>query len=364
MKRGFQEIKSIVTALTYRVQKGGDATFIKMQNREINDELKLARIENGKLKQELEHIREEYKEIKDKLQMKEDNEMNRVLEGRDQARQIRRNIKNKKEYPYMLSKTRSKREQEEEEKETLLFNKIEEIKGYTTRRENITEKETDKGYADRTSNAKLDFIMNRLELLTGEITDLKKQGGKNINRTFADVVSNNKDSPRIIENRKLTSPLLIQRKNKEMSNIDNDRNDDGWERQIKRGNKNKTMNNETIINKEDRIKQMIPRHRQSKNKNKKITIPKTSVVFIKEKEDGPPMAELLGIARTKINLKELNIIQQPKIRRAAGGGTLIEISDEEAKEKANKLCDKLREILADNAKILVPTKNITLRIAI
>ena len=111
---------------------------------------------------------------------------------------------------------------------------------------------------------------------------------------------------------------------------------------------------------------MTPRYRQNKEnrkESKKIRIPKTSVVFMKEKENGPPIAELLGIARTRINLKELNINQQPKIRRAAGGGTLIEISDEESKKKANKLCNKLREILADNAKILVPTKNITLRIA-
>lgn len=46
----------------------------------------MVRIENEKLRQELDQIREEYKEIKDRLQRKEDNEMDRILEGREQAR--------------------------------------------------------------------------------------------------------------------------------------------------------------------------------------------------------------------------------------------------------------------------------------
>lgn len=72
------------------------------------------------------------------------------------------------------------------------------------------------------------------------------------------------------------------------------------------------------------------------------------------------MAKLLNRAKKEINLKKLGIDQLPKIRRAANGGTLIEIN--KRKNKANLLGINLRQVLPQGTKISVPTINATIRV--
>ena len=77
--------------------------------------------------------------------------------------------------------------------------------------------------------------------------------------------------------------------------------------------------------------------------------PKTAAVMLKceEFEDGPSYAKVLRLAREKISLDEMNIINT-RIRRAQAGGLLIEIpGGDEAGSKADALVDRLRTVLAE-----------------
>lgn len=126
------------------------------------------------------------------------------------------------------------------------------------------------------------------------------------------------------------------------------------QKQENNGNKKLNSNKKTLI--EDNTDTLI------KEKNRKEKIPRTSAVFIKIREGGPSIAEFLCLARQKINLSELGIASQLRIRNAFNGGTIIEIYDDDTRKKAEILCSRLKEICPLKVRITVPIISTVMRL--
>lgn len=142
------------------------------------------------------------------------------------------------------------------------------------------------------------------------------------------------DRPTITENEKVVRPFEVKKLrytiDEERHNSTDDGNPESWKR---------ITHNKKVTQKDTKKKESKTPLKEKRNDNanpyKKRTYSKSSAVLIHAENYGPPMAELLRTAREKIKLNELGIIQQPRIRRAANGGTLIEIPEDQARDKAN-----------------------------
>lgn len=87
-----------------------------------------------------------------------------------------------------------------------------------------------------------------------------------------------------------------------------------------------------------------------------------AVVSIKLEDSSLTYADILKRAREKINIKELGI-SNPKFRKMANGGILLELSGSEGHARAEALADCLRREVGSQAKITRPTKFGELRIS-
>lgn len=107
----------------------------------------------------------------------------------------------------------------------------------------------------------------------------------------------------------------------------------------------------------------IPANKQDPSKEVKRKMPKTAAVSIKgDVEKGFSYADVLRKARSHIKMEDLQI-EAPKIRKGLNGATIIEISGPECNDKAQRLVDKLQEILReDKAAITTPTNKGELRL--
>lgn len=81
--------------------------------------------------------------------------------------------------------------------------------------------------------------------------------------------------------------------------------------------------------------------------------PRTAAVAIKGITEGFSYASALRSLRDKIALPDLKI-ENSHIRKAANRGIIIEIPGEEKAAKADKLKDKIMEVLGDTAKVTRP----------
>jgi len=90
--------------------------------------------------------------------------------------------------------------------------------------------------------------------------------------------------------------------------------------------------------------------------------PRNAAVSIKTNMDGLSYAEIIKQTHEKVNLKELGIVN-PRMRRAANGGVIIEIVGPEGAVKANTLASRLRNIIGDSAVVSRPVVKADLKIS-
>jgi len=90
--------------------------------------------------------------------------------------------------------------------------------------------------------------------------------------------------------------------------------------------------------------------------------PRAAAVSIKANTEGLTYAEIIKRAREGVNLKDLGITN-PRMRRAANGGVIIEIAGPEGAIKADTLASRLREVIGDNASVSRPVVKADLRIS-
>lgn len=79
----------------------------------------------------------------------------------------------------------------------------------------------------------------------------------------------------------------------------------------------------------------------------RIRAPRTAAVLIKYSEDASPYADIVGLARSKINLTEL-AITDTRIRKAQTNGILVEIPGEDSGPKADELSKRLEIALHEH----------------
>lgn len=112
-------------------------------------------------------------------------------------------------------------------------------------------------------------------------------------------------------------------------------------------------------NSKDRIRSTLGGVEERSRDNRKLRKPpKTAAVTITDVEES---GEILKYAREKISLLELGI-ERSKVRRAANGGVLIEIPGPDGVIKADRLANKLREVVKDKAIISRPVVKGEMRI--
>lgn len=104
-------------------------------------------------------------------------------------------------------------------------------------------------------------------------------------------------------------------------------------------------------NTRDRSRQMIIRDRELPKRR----TPRTAAITLKKEEGIESYAQMLRKAREKISLTEMDI-NNTKIRHAITGSLIIEVAGPDNNNKADKLAEKLRTVLAGEATIARPVK--------
>lgn len=372
MKRGHAGIKEIINILGFRLESRGDASHFKRKSEKTEEENLTLKARLEFMEKELIMLKEENKQLNNKLQEIADKDLDRVMEGRRQERAIKGNLEKGVEFPYFLNKSKHTRELEIEQMESSIFTERERFKKLLTperheERVNSRNQETNsvlyglvqqvRNLADAVSELKKDIrkvkedeMENRgkVEHQYPRKEDRDKKGNRvKMKKTYAESVNKSKPDGviRIVENRLLDKQLIVKRVNP----LDNEREASHME----------ATQEETFGDARSTRKKLGFRNRVQTDRNR-IRAPRSAAVMISGSRDGPAMAELLSTARNKINIAEMGI-NQLKIRRAATGGTLIEITGDDMKEKAYQLCAKLREVLPAETRITVPTKNGTVR---
>jgi len=89
---------------------------------------------------------------------------------------------------------------------------------------------------------------------------------------------------------------------------------------------------------------------------------RAAAVAIKANADDLSYADIIKRARESVNLKDLGIAN-PRMRRAANGGIIIEISGPEGAIKADTLASRLREVIGENAAVSRPVVKADLRVS-
>jgi len=79
-------------------------------------------------------------------------------------------------------------------------------------------------------------------------------------------------------------------------------------------------------------------------------VPRAAAVSIKANTDGLSYVDIIKLARENVNFKDLGITN-PRMRRAANDGVIIEISDPEGAIKVDTLAFRLRKVIGESAAV-------------
>ncbi|XP_011688863.1 PREDICTED: uncharacterized protein LOC105450628 [Wasmannia auropunctata] len=92
-------------------------------------------------------------------------------------------------------------------------------------------------------------------------------------------------------------------------------------------------------------------------------VPRSAAVMITCDGRGPSYAEVLGRASEAVSLETLGIVET-RVRRGLTGGLIVEIPGKDMGEKADKLAQKLREVLEEEGvRVARPTRRAELRLS-
>lgn len=169
MKDGFADLTQMIRILAHRGEEKGDISYLKKKNRELDAKIKSIHAENINTKRDIKDLRKENEELRYKLQEIEDKEMDRTLEGRKQMQQIKKNLQENKDYPYMLPKSKTRREQEKEDNDTNIFEKIQRIRECTP--DDFEAMEADNNNRDR----QIGLLMQQLAELASDVREIKNE---------------------------------------------------------------------------------------------------------------------------------------------------------------------------------------------
>lgn len=171
----------------------------------------------------------------------------------------------------------------------------------------------------------------------------------------------NQGKPRIISNVQIVPPKVNLGK---VSNETPNQNEGTWATIVrKRDSRKQNKGQQEAQPAGNTKKPVLGNNGKTSKKEGKIKRrpPRTAAVAIENTSTDQTDAEIIRKARMNISLGEMGI-ENPRIRKAANGSILVEVSGPEKIDKANTLANKLKEVLQNDAKISKPSIKGELRI--
>jgi len=349
-------MKTVIKALVDRVKDSGDVTYLRRRNDELSGQLREAKKEEGRLQSFLKEADAKAEKLSSEIF------------------ELRRRIGSmsaESDKPLPPSTIRQPKGRQGTPKASV-----------TPTREKIPRRgssvvETLQNYDDHLTviNKFDDKIAKFEELLSKMRMDLygsmETVAGK-INQTAAIMDPPKRGVPRIISDIQLVPPRPIPELPREQQEDRELLSDfDSWtevsnkkskRRQVRIATKGNYEGPAGIAATPSGIDRERGRPPLSSGEGARRRAPRNAAVSIKANAEGFSYADIIKQARDKVDLKDIGIVN-PRMRRAANGGIIIEIAGPDGSSKADTLATRLREVIGDNAVVSRPVVKADLRIS-
>jgi len=354
-------LQSIIKALIERIKDTGDVTYLRRRNDELASQLRESRKEELRLQaiikeadKKMEKLSLEISDLKKKVNLKHiDTEIVRTpppLPPSSTARgrlDTPRASTSKKDTPRKRDNVRTASVAES------LRDCDEQLVAITKCDEKI---------------AKFEELLKQMRLdLYGSLETISEKVSNSVNAT--NIINKKKGVPKIISNIQLVFPRAMHHEAPTVEESDYHSEGEGWlEVKNRRGRKSvkiDTSNNELV-------EMPMPAVSDNRNRNSRrpplvapVTRrrpPRVAAVSIKANTENITYADIIKRAGENVNLNDLGIVN-PRMRRAANGGIIIEIAGPEGTLKADSLASRLREVIGSSASVSRPVVRADVRIS-
>lgn len=323
IKERVQALRMVLEVLSVRIEEKGDLEYQKRRNAELRSQLLASQREQARMNRRIDDLQ------------------NTIIE-------LRRSITLNERIP-QIDKATSPIESTwagetgmySVEKENVVMRPP--IKGVSTP---IPNKGLDNNRNQQRDDAELSRQIVELVAKRKSLRQAKKDAARSRSR------SGGRNLPRIVENVQIVPPRTTQNAQEDM-NTNRTLGEESWQVvKSKERNKNKNKNKKS----DAKPKMDKPKSKPSaspKSGNMKRRPPRTAAVTIKGTDEKFSYADALRTLRNKITLPDMNI-NVSHVRKAVGGGLIIEIPGEDKVKKAEELKNKITEVLGPTVKVSRP----------
>jgi len=197
--------------------------------------------------------------------------------------------------------------------------------------------------------------------LYGSLETISEKVSHTINTM--DPIPKKKGIPKIISNMQLVPPRPMPRETETLEESDYCTDGKGWiEMKHRRGKKSVKIDNSNV----ESMEVMAPAVGDNRSMKRPPfaapvpcrRAPRAAAVAINANAEGVTYADIIKRAKESVNLKDLGIVN-PRMRRAANGGVIIEIVGPEGALKT----DSFREVIGSSALVSRPVVRADVRIS-
>lgn len=341
MKVKIMRIKEAVISLVMKAEATGDPDFLRMRNRELVTELNAAEKEINSLKdnnKRLKQVKIEEKRNTEKIIVSPD--LGCYLPQYEKGGNIR------KPKGYIQERMRGTEGRETEEEEIIMRPPLKGIANPIPSQRDIDVQEQE--------------ISKQIEALIAtrkEMRNIRK--GKEGGQEEKDVGKTRRNLPKIIGNEMIAPPGNYEGRGEEFPPL-KETCGVKWTTIVSKMKKKKEEA-DTNRKKEVEKKEVQRNIMRNRSKSPKSRVPRTAAIVISGSNVNFSYAEALRAARKEISLKDLEI-ENIKIRKTVSGGRLIEIAGPDGQTKADKLAEKLKHVLKEEAVVTRPVRKGEIRI--
>jgi len=357
-------LRSVVKALAERIKDTGDVSYLRRRNDELSSQLRESRREELRLQafvkeadDKIEKLNVEIAELK-----KEINKGSLIDRTTTTERTPPPSIKEKPEVPAKIgnikTRTLTNRKAIPTPKKEVRDNRAVSVA------ESLQECDEQLAAISKCDEkiAKFEELLRQMRSdLYGSIETISERVGNTVNSM--ELPLRKKGIPKIIENIQLVPPRPVPSETMTMES-DYHADGEGWTEVKYKRSKIMDVNNTEIAEK------AVPAAGDRRNLKRPPLVasavrrraPRAAAVSIKSNAEGITYAEIIKRARENVNLKDLGITN-PRMRRAANGGVIIEIAGPEGALKADSLASRLREVVGSSASVTRPVVKADVKIS-
>ncbi|XP_070162482.1 uncharacterized protein [Polyergus mexicanus] len=389
MRKEIERAKEVINTLIFKAEATGDPTFLKMKNKELLAEMDRMKLEEVLRKREMDEMKGQFNELRNEIA-----ELKRRLEEaedrRDEAEEDNKKARSRQRFAEYearraIQELRGEKDVEELPATDLPFSGSGQVSSPVTGSQEPgggafglllsaadavePEKKKKDWFTDtpiRGQRRDLTGVRAGLRKNRAEDSKTRNEAQKEKEKEKPLPQRTPRVKPRIISNVQLVPSRITQRSTGEEARTGRspERDDEGrygnWKEVSKRERGREPRGNkEQSYPSLSRPKDVVDSKRgQAGVTNKRGVFstrrpPTTAAVMITKYGDDSSYAGVLKKAREAVSLTELKI-DQTRIRKAANGGTIIEVMGPENSARANALAEKLRQVFQDQAKVARP----------